>query len=102
VVGGSGVTRTVPSDEKAARGGTAQTSGVPQHKATKRQENLFVEEGAWWLKKMSAGPSSSVYEYGKVLGRGASSVVREGVNRRTGEKFACKIMVHKGAISDAR
>jgi len=51
---------------------------------------------------MSAGPSSSVYEYGKVLGRGSSSVVREGVNRRTGEKFACKIMVHKGRTAQER
>jgi hypothetical protein len=48
----------------------------------------------WWEELMTPGQVSEFYELGKVLGRGASSVVREGYNKETRERVACKVIIH--------
>lgn len=45
----------------------------------------------WWEELMTPGTVSEFYELGKVLGRGASSVVREAHNKETRERVACKV-----------
>eukprot|EP00976_Prorocentrum_cordatum_P034523 702257-Prorocentrum_minimum.AAC.1 len=93
----SDIVRAAPKEGAAASDPRAARTDHDRRASTEaRQARRDVKPDAWWLSKVSAGNANASYEYGRVLGRGASSVVREGVSRRTGEKFACKIMTLKG------
>jgi serine/threonine protein kinase len=61
-----------------------------------------VDDREWWEELMTPGLASDTYDMGKVLGRGASSVVREGHHKHTRERVACKVMMLVGCTAEER
>eukprot|EP00951_Prasinocladus_malaysianus_P046865 scaffold648011_cov42-Prasinocladus_malaysianus.AAC.2 len=54
------------------------------------------------LPGQSAGTVQSVYKLGEVLGVGSFSVVRHAEHRKTGKKFACKVVSHNPPAARSR